>query len=627
MSCSAGGNGASPETLASSADALYALTADPFVTPPPSFFGELKRRRVVRAAMVYVAAAFAVLQAADVVFPILQLPDRALSVLLALAALGLPVALGLAWVFDLTPEGVVRSPDGDEEEVVAAAAPAAWVPVRTAVLVVVMLAVGVGAGWLARSAASGGTSGVGDRTVAVVPLENLSTDPDNAFFAIGVQDEILTQLEKISDLHVISRSSTMRFPPGPERAPMRTLGRELGARWIVEGSVARIDQEVRINLQLIESASDAHVWAEVYDGDLTVQGLLAFQAQVARRVAASLKATIQPEEASRIASIPTDDVEAYDLYLRGIDAFSRRREADLRRALDLFGSAIAIDSSYALAYAGRALTYAVLPFYAEVSPRDSGPLGVAAAERALALDSTVAEAYAALGDLRFHVDYDFEGAEAALRQAIRLKPSLAQAWDWLSEALGARGQIEEALDAERRALDLDPLAPRFNLGYGELLRKSGRTAEAVTQLERATRLDATYPAAQVALATAYLDAGRFRDAADGYHRYAELVGPEVGVLERVALAAGDPARRGEVVAMLDLITQPSWRLRTTAIAAAYVRVGQHEKALAWLERAYAEGDVRLPFVFHDVTFAPLRDEPAFRELAAKVGVTLSDPLL
>ncbi len=163
--------------------------------------------------------------------------------------------------------------------------------------------------WLARSAASGGSRGAGDRTVAVVPLENLSTDPDNAFFAIGVQDEILTQLEKISDLHVISRSSTMRYPAGPARAAMRTMGRELGARWIVEGSVARIYQEVRINLQLIESATDAHVWAEVYDGDLTVQGLLAFQAQVARRVAASLKATIQPEEASRIASIPTDDVK------------------------------------------------------------------------------------------------------------------------------------------------------------------------------------------------------------------------------------------------------------------------------------------------------------------------------
>ena len=481
---------------------------------------------------------------------------------------------------------------------------------------------GVGAGWLARSAAPGGLAGAGDRTVAVVPLENLSTDPDNAFFAIGVQDEILTQLEKISDLHVISRSSTMRFPPGPQRAPMRAMGRELGARWIVEGSVARIDQQVRINLQLIETATDAHVWAEIYDGDLTVQGLLAFQAQVARRVAASLEATIQPEEASRIAAVPTNDVEAYDLYLRGIDAFSRRREPDLRRALELFGSAIAIDSSYALAYAGRALTYAVLPFYADVSPRESGPLGVAAAERALALDSTVAEAYAALGDLRFHVAYDFPGAEAALRQAIRLKPSLAQAWDWLSEALVASGRSEDALAADRRALELDPLAIRFNVGYGDLLRMGGRTDEAITQLERATRLDSTFPGARATLAAAYLDAGRYRDAAAAYRRYAELVGPEVGVLERVALAAGDPAGRPDVVAALDAITRPSWRLQATALAAAYVRLGQREKALAWLERAYATDDVRLPFVFHDVTFAPLREEPAFRELAARMGVRL-----
>ncbi len=218
--------------------------------------------------------------------------------------------------------------------------------------------------------------------------------------------------------------------------------------------------------------------------------------------------------------------------------------------------------------------------------------------------------------------YDFEGAEAALRQAIRLKPSLAQAWDWLSEAFGARGRVDQALAAEQTALELDPVATRFNVGYGDLLRGSGKTDEAITQLERATRLDSTFPAAQAALADAYLNAGRSRDAAAAYRRYAELVGPEVGVLERVALAAGDPAGRTEVIAMLDGIARPSWRLQATSIAAAYIRVGQHDKALAWVQRAYAGDDVRLPFVFHDVTFAPLRPEPAFRELAARLGVAL-----
>jgi TolB-like protein/Flp pilus assembly protein TadD len=586
----------------------------------PRFIDELKRRKVVRVVLIYLAACFAAIEAADVVFPVLQLPEWALGFVIVLAGFGLPVAVALAWALDLTPDGVTRAQPSDE----AAAMEAhihGWFSARTVVLVVIMLAAGVSAGWVARSVSSGLPSNLNDKSIAVIPFDNLSSEEDNAFFAIGIQEEILTQLQKISELHVISRSSVMRYQPGPDRASMLTMGEELNARWIVEGSVARVGQEVRINVQLIESALDDHRWAEVYEGDLTVQGILSYQGQVARRVAESLKATIQPQEEARIDAVPTENAEAYDLYLRGIDYFGRRREADLRRALDVFGRAIAIDSSYALAYAGRALTYAVLPFYSDMPARETTTRGLAAAYQALALDSTVAEAHAALGDLRLHGEYDMEGAETALRQAIQLKPSYAQAYDWLAETLLAKGLVEEGLAAERRALELDPLSLRVNMGYGKHLMSSGQIDAAIAQLERTVLLDSTFAAAREALATSYLQAGRHEEAATTYRRYADLVGPEALVLEQVALAAGDPAARTLALRALDAIQQPSWRVSSYTIAGAYMQLGEQQKALDWLERAYNAGDVMLPFAFTSATFAPLRGDERFRALAAKLKVS------
>ena len=582
----------------------------------PSLLEELKRRKVVRVVLVYLASAFAVIEAADVIVPVLALPDWTLRLVVGLAALGLPVAVGLAWAFDLTSRGLSRTPAQEEAAPAPAALTQKWFPARTVALVAILLAVGIGAGWLARSATSDASPDVDDRSIAVIPLENLSADPDNAFFAIGIQDEILTQLQKISDLHVISRSSTMRYQPGPERAAMRTMGAELNARWIVEGSVARVGNEVRLNIQLIESASDSHVWAEVYDGDLTVQGILAFQGQIARRVAESLRATIQPREEALIAAVPTQSAEAYTLYLRGIDFFGRRRAADLEHALDVFAQAITIDPGFALAYAGRALTYAVLPFYTDLPARETIALGLAAAEQALALDSTAAEAYAALGDLLLHGRYDVEGAEAALRSAIRLKPSYAQAYDWLAETLVPQGRTEEFLAVQRRALELDPLS-RFNMTYGRHLLSIGRTDAAIVQLERSAQLDPTFPAGQEALGNAYLQAGRHADGAAAFRRYADLVGPEASVLEQVALAMGDPARRPAVLRALDAIRTPSWRVSASAIAAAYLRLGEPQKALDWLERGYNIRDPMLVFAFTSAVFAPLRGDARFRTLAAR----------
>jgi TolB-like protein/tetratricopeptide (TPR) repeat protein len=593
------------------------------LTKPGSFIEELKRRKVVRALIVYLASAFAALQAGDVLVPALGLPEWTMSLIVGLAAIGLPVVVGLAWAFDLTEEGLLpdRQPADSPR-----AGPGSWLAAKTVVLVAVMLSVGVGAGWLARSFSTSSPAVVGreGRSIAVIPFDNLSSDEDNVYLAVGIQDEILTQLGKISDLRVISRSSVMRYEPGPDRASIPEIGRELSATWVVEGSVARVGESVRINVQLIESATDDHAWAEAYDGDLSVQGLLAFQAQVAVRIAGSLSATIRPGEEARITSLPTSDSRAYELYLRANDLFRARREPELRRGLELYDQAIGLDSAFASAWAGKALIYAVLPSYSDESVAVAFDAGLAAADRALELDPSVAQAHAAIGDMVLHRHYDGVAAERSLRRALELEPSYAQAWDWLSEVQLVRRQTGEALASIQEALRLDPLSVRVTFMYGNHLYESGRTEEGIEQLEHASDLDPGYGLIHETLGRALMDAGRHQEAAAAFGRYAIALGDDQArVLERVALAlaSGQERRRVEVAAELDGL-QASWRLGPLSIALAYVHLGRRESALAWLERGYEAGGYLIPFVNGMRGFESLREEPRFRALVSRMNLGL-----
>lgn len=584
------------------------------------FLNELKRRKVVRAVMVYLASAFAVIQAADVVLPVLRAPEWAMGLVVGLSAVGVPVAIGLAWAFDLTDRGLTLDlPEGGGPQSV----PARWFSVKTAGLTTMMLGVGLAAGWLARTASLDDGVTTGERSIAVIPFDNLSTEAENAFLAVGVQDEILTQLGKISDLRVISRSSVMQYQPGPDRVSIPDIGRALAARWIVEGSVARVGENIRINVQLIESRTDAHAWAEAFDGDLTVQGILAFQAQVARRVAESLSATIRPDEEARIASVPTHNTAAYELYLRANELFAYRREAELRRALELYDEAITVDSAFAHAYAGQALVHAVLPFYSDETVMESYAVGLVAAERALALDSALAEAHAAIGDMVFHRDYDAGRAEASLLRAIQLKPSFAQAWAWLAEPRLARRLPDEALAATQRALRLDPLSVRFNSMLGTVLVEKGDLDAAIEQLEKTADMDPGSGSTHEVLGRALMLAGRHEEAAATYRRYSQAVGgDDTAILERMALAvaSGDDARLAEVGRELDAVPKASWRLSPVTIAEAYVWVGRHDTALDWLERGLEIRDATLPSINGMSVFDPIRQQVRFQVLVREMGL-------
>src|SRR5437868_673496 len=333
-----------------------------------NFFAELKRRNVYKVAVAYLVVSWLLIQAASILFPTFDAPPWVMKVLVALIALGFPAAVIFSWAFEITPEGIVR------ESAVPADASITHHTGRKIVALTVVLGVIAAAlfvyqmvgrdRWARRSGEEDGRRSAAslpapDKSIAVLPFDNLSRDPDNAYFCEGVQDEILTRLAKVADLKVISRTSTQHFKSTPENLPQ--IAKQLGVAHIVEGSVQKAGDQVRVNAQLINALTDAHLWADTYDRKLT--DIFAVESEIAKTIAETLQARLTGSEKTLITKTPTVNPEAYELYLKGRFFWNKRTSADLRKAVDYFNQAIAKDSNYALAYAGLADAFAMYPDY------------------------------------------------------------------------------------------------------------------------------------------------------------------------------------------------------------------------------------------------------------------------
>ena len=325
-----------------------------------NFFAELKRRNVYKVAVAYAIVGWLLVQIATQVFPFLEIPNWVVRLVIAVVVIGFPIALVIAWAFEATPEGIKRTKVADAMPMSAAIGRKkyAWI-----YIVVIGAAISVAlfllGRYTARNSSSASSSGLPAKSIAVLPFENLSRDPDNAYFAEGVQDEILTRLAKIADLKVISRTSTQRFKSAPEN--LRQIAQQLGVANILEGSVQKAADQVRVNVQLINAATGTHLWADTYDRKLN--DIFAVESEIAKTVADTLRAKLSGAEQSAIAVRPTQDSEAHDLYLRGRYFFGKRTTDDFKRAIDYFNQAIAKDPNYAPAYAGIADIYVLLPKY------------------------------------------------------------------------------------------------------------------------------------------------------------------------------------------------------------------------------------------------------------------------
>ncbi len=356
-----------------------------------NFFAELKRRNVYKVAVAYAVVGWLLVQVATQVFPFLEIPNWVVRLVIVLVAIGFPIALVIAWAFEITPQGIERTEVADTMPAAAGQKKHAWIYV-----VVIGAAISVALFFLGRYTAQsqeGGRPGgpsLPQKSIAVLPFDNLSEEKGNAYFAEGIQDEILTRLAKVADLKVISRTSTQHFKSAPDNLPQ--IAKQLGVMHILEGSVQKANDKVRVNVQLINALNDAHLWAETYDRKLI--DIFSVETEIAKTIADTLQAKLTGSEKNAISKKPTENPAAHELYLQGRYFWSKRSAANLRKSIDYFNQAIAQDPNYALAYAGLAQAWMVLPAYNGGAPVECKPHAEAAARKALSLDETLSDAVA-----------------------------------------------------------------------------------------------------------------------------------------------------------------------------------------------------------------------------------------
>jgi TolB-like protein/Tfp pilus assembly protein PilF len=591
-----------------------------------NFFAELRRRNVYKVAVAYAVIGWLVMQVAATVVPALHLPESITTAVVVLTLLGFPIALVIAWAFEMTPEGMKRTenilPNEDIPQ---------WSRRKFALFItgVAAIAIGLFAYQFARSknttrvltnatlSPATAPAAIPEKSIAVLPFDNLSDDKSNAYFAEGVQDEILTRLAKVADLKVIARTSTQKFRSAPENLP--EIAKQLGVMNILEGSVQKVNDQVRVNVQLINAATEAHLWAEIYDRKLT--DIFAVESDIAKTIAGTLQAKLSGSEKLLMAKKPTVNPEAYELYLKGRFFWNKRTAEDLRKAIDYFNAAIAKDPDYALAYAAVAQSWLILPAYGGGSPKECIPPAEAAISKALALDESSSDAHAARGMMLSGYQFDFPGGKKEYERALQLNPNDATAHHWLaSDVLGALGESESEIAEMRQARDLDPLSLVINTNLGAALLRAHRVDEAIAQLRKTVLLDSRFGYARQTLGMALESKGQIPEAIAEYQAAIALDASPT-YLSLLGHLYGTTGRKDEARKLLGQIQDisKSRYVDPYYLAIVHLGLGERELALSALEKSFAElNGNTLEYIRSDPYLDPLRGDPRFEALAEKI---------
>jgi adenylate cyclase len=582
-----------------------------------SFFAELKRRNVYKVAVAYAVVSWLLIQIATQVFPFFEVPNWAVRLVVLLLIIGLPAALIFSWAFEITPEGIKRESEIEPNKSITRKTGRKLVAI-TAVLAVI--AAGLFVFQFIRPKPTAPDSMpvsaiIPNKSIAVLPFDNLSRDPDNAYFCEGVQDEILTRLAKVADLKVISRTSTQHFRSTPDNLPQ--IAKQLGVAHILEGSVQKASDQVRVNVQLINALTDAHLWADTYDRKLT--DIFAVESEIAKTIAETLQARLSGSEKSSIAKTPTVNPEAYELYLRGKFFTEKRTGADIRKSIDYYDQAIAKDPNYALAYVGLADSYLLLSPYGDIPPKESTPPARAALKKALELDDSLAQAHASSG-LLATLELDVHRGISELERAIQLDPNYATAHHWLALPLMAIGQSDRAIAEGKRAIELDPLSLICNADLSWVYFNGHRYDEAEAQARKTLEMDSRFAVAHYYLGGAFQFKGKLTEAIAEYQKAAELNNNDQYSLAMLGQAY---ARKGQMDDARKVLARLSEKPKSRyvapyALAIVLTALGDKAHALDQLEHGYDEGGFYISLITVDPFFDSLRGDPRFEALVQKI---------
>ena len=604
-------------------------------------FEELKRRNVIRVGIAYVLAAWVLLQIIDFALEVIAAPDWILQVFVLAAVVGLPVFLIFAWVFEMTPDGIKRESDIDRGSSIT---PVTGRKLDRVIIVFLSLAVVIlladrfyrsDSGEIPASpppavvitsesvntepapleqAAVGAVKAPDGRSVAVLPFVNMSADADQDYFSDGISEELLNVLVRVEGLRVPSRTSSFTFKGSDKN--VTEIGRELQVEHVLEGSVRKSGNRIRVTAQLIDVDTDTHLWSETYTREL--DDIFAVQDEIAQAIVGALKITLSGDQQQSLASHSTDNVEAYNKYLLGRHLWNQRTVSSLQAGVVPLLEAVELDPDYDQAWAALADTYALIPEYGAGSIAEYVPLGIEAAERALSINPDSARALTALAYIRFMYEFEHDEALADFQRAIELEPGYATAHQWYGELLAVLRRTDEAIEQLDIAARLDPLSAVISQVKAWLLWGAGDFEEAQQQFEITLQIHPEYPSAVGNLSLLQMMQGNYDEARKNAEHAARLVNtnpaPDLAVVD----ALENPALKPRALKLLQSATDVPDGVLFKALY--LMLLGEEDLALSNLELAFEKGDPYAVHVNRLTVYDPLRDEPRFQALLEKMNL-------
>jgi adenylate cyclase len=582
---------------------------------PNNFWQELKRRKVIRVIIGYAAASYVILELISIIAEPFSLPEWTLRLVFILLCTGFIITIILSWIYDVTPEGIKKTTSAAKlknEEGKPRKKKLKASDVIISILLVAVIVLAYPRIFKKNKSEPEGQSWT--HSIVVMPFADMSPNRDQEFFCDGMAEEIINALTNVDKLRVIARTSAFSFKG--KNIDVRTIGDELGVANLLEGSVRKSGDQLRVTTQLVRTSDGTHLWSEQYNRNLT--DVFTIQEEIALSVVDHLKMTLLGDEEERIKMRLTDNLEAYHLYLRGRHILNRRKKEDIYTAIDYFKRALELDSLYVMGYIGLADAYALLPSYAAEPEQQAYPRAKAAINRALEISDQVGEAYASQGWIRMLADWDWKGAEEAFRKAISLNPGYATAYHWYGYFYMLMGDMDKSIPIIKKALDLDPLSPVINRVMGDVYYHSHQYDEAITPLQKTLELEPCMPFAHMQLSLCYLQKSMYDEAIEEFEKEKQCREDPSGVeyiLGLIYVKMGDLDKAREILRELE-----NRNIKGYGTAQLYFALGENENGFKMLEEMYENHDTWLIFIRSSAWFDNVRSLPRFKNLIKKIGL-------
>jgi len=587
---------------------------------PGQFWRELRRRKVLRRTMVYAASGFVLLELVSIIAEPFGLPDWTLKLVFIILCLGLVISTILSWFYDFTPDGMERFKQADEDLDATVEKPSQLLAWKIATYISLVVIIGLLVFNIARGKLQSEQLTAIERTLAVLPFDNLSTDAEHSHIGDAITDEIIMELQKINEFdRVLSRSSTMQYKDSRPTIP--EIAEKLGVNYIIEGSIQRHNERVIIRVQVIQSQPEDNVWGEEYNGEW--EDIFSIQDDIAKNVAKELRIVLSPREIELIEKRPTDNLEAYNLYLQGRYFWQMQTNEGFAKAEEYFEQALQIDPNYALAYIGIAIVYLQSTFHGNVPPNDAYPKIKEYVQKAIELDKTLAEAHMLLGNINRLYEWNWKEAERNYKKAIQLNPNSADIHMYYSYLLSCIQRYDEAIIEAKKAQELDPLSSWISAHVGWAYIMDGQYDRAIEEIESTMVSNTSYWGNHHFLGLAFMGKFMIEKAVVEFEKALHLA--EDNSLEMAYLAdayyqSGQSVKGDELFDRLKLRSEENY-IPPMCFCVIHKARGEMDFYLEWLEQACNEHDGYLPwFIVFPIERYRIPDESRYNELLEEAGL-------